>query len=625
MKIIRAFFSSAPKYMLWIVLSTLFWLWIFTLITDTSQDKKVTLFADVPALADPDLSVVLEESMPEGIKMVRARSFSYLMFNDSPIGVADIFIVRQSDIEEFRESFALLDPEWAKGRDGLYPIDGEPCGLLVYDAETDTGYAQDYITYAVPAQAATGSGASSADKARTLGGSADEDPSLAGEAPKAPEDCYLFFGANSLHCGRIDDAAYRIADAFLALGPGPDAGAYAEDPGAQELGGEQAGDGEAHFHVDKVEGLPADFIFGMDASCVPALEESGVVYRDADGNEADVFETLADAGITHIRVRIWNDPRDEYGRGYGGGNCDIENAVLIARRAAAAGLALIVDFHYSDFWADPGKQKAPKAWEDLALAKKAEVLGRYTEESLARLADTGARIDIVQVGNETNGALCGEKTWDGVLTLMTAGCAAVRKACPQARTALHFTNPERSGFYADVAKRLDDAGVDYDIFASSYYPFWHGTLENLSARLSDIHEQYGKDVMVIETSYPYTAEDSDHSDNTVKTRDTSVCAWPFDVQGQADAVRAVIDTVAHTPGGVGVCYWEGTWIGLGGSRAINEKKWEQFGSGWATSFAGSYDPDDAGRYYGGCAVDNQAMFDPSGRPLDSLSVFRLCR
>ena len=121
------------------------------------------------------------------------------------------------------------------------------------------------------------------------------------------------------------------------------------------------------LYVSRVENLGDDFILGMDASCVPALEEGGVKYYDADGVEKDVYEILSQNGINYIRVRVWNDPYDASGRGYGGGNCDIENAIEIGKRATAQGLKLLVNFHYSDFWADPAKQMAPKAWKGNAV------------------------------------------------------------------------------------------------------------------------------------------------------------------------------------------------------------------------------------------------------------------
>ena len=367
--------------------------------------------------------------------------------------------------------------------------------------------------------------------------------------------------------------------------------------------------------------LPEGFILGMDASCVPALEAGGVVYKDFAGNEQDVYKTLAECGITHIRVRIWNDPYDSEGRGYGGGNCDLENAIAIGKRAAEFGMALIVNFHYSDFWADPGKQMVPKAWEGLDLAQKTDALYSYTLESLQKLKDAGVYIAMVQVGNETNGGLCGETDWSAITTLMSAGAKAVREACPEAQVALHFANPEKAGAYTWFADQLRSFGVDYDVFASSYYPYWHGSLENLSSVLTTIHKNYGKAVMVMETSYAYTAKDTDFSGNTVSSP-MGDCLYPFSTEGQADHVRNLAQTVAGVPGGIGICYWEGTWITVGThSREENSQNWERFGTGWATSFAGAYDPNDAGKYYGGCAVDNQAFFDAKGDPLNSLKIF----
>ena len=183
MKRVRRIFSSLPKYLLWAVLSTIFWMWIFTLITDTSAEKKVVLFADVPALADPDLSVKLEEDLPEGIKMVKARSFNYMMFGEAELLAGDIYVVRGSDIPSYYESFRPLPEHYAAGETCAY--EGTVYGLRVYDAASGSGAALSYVTY--------------------TGGEKGED------------DYYLCFGAASLHCGEKDEAAFAIADAFLAL------------------------------------------------------------------------------------------------------------------------------------------------------------------------------------------------------------------------------------------------------------------------------------------------------------------------------------------------------------------------------------------------------------------------
>ncbi len=380
------------------------------------------------------------------------------------------------------------------------------------------------------------------------------------------------------------------------------------------------------LYVKKVDGLSDDFIMGMDASCVPALEASGVKYYDFDGTEKDVYEILSDNGINYIRVRIWNDPYDSDGNGYGGGNCDIDNAIEVGKRATANGMKLLVNFHYSDFWADPSKQMVPKAWAKMDVSQKADAIYDYTKDCLEKLKKAGVDVGMVQIGNETNGYFCGEKVWTNISTLMSAGSRAVREVCPDALVAVHFANPEKTSNYRNYAYYLAAGQVDYDVFASSYYPYWHGTLENLSSILSEIAETYGKKVMVAETSYAFTGNDSDFSSNTIGDGGAYIKDYPFTVQGQANSIRNIIDTVSHIDGGIGVFYWEGTWIGVGTeSWEENSALWEKYGSGWASSYSAQYDPNDAGQYYGGCAVDNQAFFDANGHVLESLKVFSLVR
>ena len=403
------------------------------------------------------------------------------------------------------------------------------------------------------------------------------------------EDWYLFFGAQSPH---IDDgAAAGLAERLLAM-------------------------------HDAAE----DYILGMDVSSLIAEEQSGVRYYNFEGEEQDLLQILADNGLSHVRVRVWNDPYDEAGHGFGGGNCDVDKAREIGRRAAAYGLKMIVDFHYSDFWADPGKQMPPRAWQGMSAAEKAEAAYAFTCDSLRRIMDGGAEIGMVQLGNETNGALCGETDWDAITAILASASRAVRELCPQALVAVHFTNPEKAGSYAFYAGQLQERGLDYDVFASSYYPYWHGSLDNLAAVLTELAELSGKRVMVMETSYAYTERDTDFFSNTIGVGSRGELPWDFSVEGQSEALYELGKTVAAVPGGLGLCYWEGAWISVGqSSRAENSAKWERFGSGWASSFAAIYDPADAGKWYGGCAVENQALFDPTGRPLDSLRVFARLR
>ena len=379
------------------------------------------------------------------------------------------------------------------------------------------------------------------------------------------------------------------------------------------------------LYVQPTADLGDGFLLGADVSSLLAEEASGVVYKGFDGQPQDMLRTLADSGVNCVRVRVWVDPFDGDGHGYGGGNCTAATAAQIGARAARYGLKLLVDFHYSDFWADPAKQQAPKAWAGLSLEEKAERLSAYTAESLAAIRAAGADIAMVQIGNETNKGFCGETSVPRMCALYRAGAQAVRSFDPALPIAVHFTNPE-AGDYTKLAYMLASNQVEYDVFASSYYPYWHGTLENLKEQLSAVGEKYDKRVMVAETQWAYTAADGDESANSIGEALKYDKPYPFTVQGQSREIRDVIDAVASLERGVGVFYWEAGWIPVPGADwAERSAKWEQHGSGWASSFAADYDPDDAGQYYGGSACDNQALFDFEGNPLESLKTFALVK
>ena len=391
--------------------------------------------------------------------------------------------------------------------------------------------------------------------------------------------------------------------------------------------GGNTADKSSTLYVEQIENLSEDFIMGCDISMVLAQEASGVKIYDYNGNESDLFAVLAESGVNYIRVRVWNDPYDASGNGYGGGNCDAATAAEIGRRAAEHGMKLLVDFHYSDFWADPSKQMTPKAWEGMAIEEKSQALYEYTKSALEEIKAAGADIGMVQVGNETNGKMCGEKIWMNIYYLMDAGSRAIREVAPEAMVAVHFTNPESVDNMLNFASKLDYYKLDYDVFASSYYPYWHGTTENLTSVLSEISTTYNKKVMVAETSYAYTLDNGDESGNTIGDEVNYEKPYPITVQGQSRALADVIEAVADIgDAGIGVFYWEPAWIGVPGESWEEQSAlWETHGSGWASSFSAEYDPDDAGIYYGGSAWDNQALFDSNGYPLESLKTFKLVR
>lgn len=382
---------------------------------------------------------------------------------------------------------------------------------------------------------------------------------------------------------------------------------------------------ESGVFVQPIADISDDFIRGMDASAVLAVENSGAKYYGFDGEEQDVFKTLAEAGVNYIRLRVWNDPYDENGNGYGGGNNDVATAIELGKRATQYGMKVCIDFHYSDFWADPAKQYVPKAWKGMNLEQKSDALYDFTVTSLTDILNAGVDVCMVQVGNEINKGMSGETFMSSVAELLKAGSSAVREVSKAAgkdiQVAVHYTDIDKQGEVAKITADLDKYGVDYDIFAMSYYSFWHGSMENMQEMAEYVQDTYGKKVVIAETSYCYTTEDGDGSGNSVSGDGDLVDGYDATVQGQADMLRDIC-AAADEADIMGVFYWEGTWIPVGPADADNSSIWEKYGSGWASSYSGSYDPKDAGKYYGGCSWDNQAMFDFTGHPLDSLKVFR---
>ena len=385
---------------------------------------------------------------------------------------------------------------------------------------------------------------------------------------------------------------------------------------------------KSSIFIERVEGLSQDFIFGADISTLLSLEASGCVFYNFDGEQQDVLLTLSESGFNYIRVRVWNDPFDSDGNGYGGGNCNVDTAAILGARAAEYGMKLLVNFHYSDFWADPSRQQTPKAWRNISFEEKETAIYNYTMESLHKITDSGADIGMVQIGNETTNSFCGESAWPLITRLLVSASKAVRDFSNDKNTdiqiVIHFTNPE-SYDYVKLAMILEVGRVDYDILATSYHPFWHGRPSNVSRQLIAISEQYDKKVMVVETGHAYSWDDFDGHSNVVGEGAMFDRHYPLTIQGQATALSDVVRLVsALGDTGLGVFYWEPAWIPVpGNSWDERSRLWEQHGGGWATSYAAEYDKE-AAKWFGGNAMDNQALFDKDGHPLPSLKVFEYC-
>lgn len=393
--------------------------------------------------------------------------------------------------------------------------------------------------------------------------------------------------------------------------------------------------------VKKVENLSEDFMRGVDISSYISIVESGAAFKNANGetlNDQGFFNLLKDSGVNWVRLRVWNDPytSDGKGNGYGGGNNDLDKAIRMGQWATNAGMKVLIDFHYSDFWADPDRQLVPKAWKNMNISQKEDALYKYTKKSLTALLNAGVDVGMVQVGNETNNGIAGEdhlESWENMCKLFSAGSKAIRDVNSKIQVAVHFTDPQTKGNYDEIAGELDKYEVDYDVFASSYYPNIHGSMENITKVLEGVATAYNKKVMVAETAWANTTKDGDgHSKEFSKGTAED---YAISVQGQVNEVRDVIDAVNKIKdnAGIGVFYWEPTWIPVAYAydaeghliqeiKDSNTEKWEKYGSGWASSYSDEYDHDHGGLYYGGSVKDAEAFFDFEGNPLASLTIFK---
>jgi len=246
------------------------------------------------------------------------------------------------------------------------------------------------------------------------------------------------------------------------------------------------------------------FILGADISSVPQQEDEGIRFSD-HGVEKDVLAILKDHGFNGIRSRIFHDPTVKNGyskKGY----CDLAHTVRMAKRIRAAGMGFLLDFHCADTWADPGHQPKPAAWAALGSADLQKALHDHTRDVVAELKKQGAAPDMVQVGNEiSHGFLWPEPKkyrleWDEFCGLLRAGIAGVREADPSVKIMLHLAcggqNAESRWFLDNVVARK----VDFDVIGQSYYPRWHGTLDDLKGNLTDLAARYGRAIVVVEYS-----------------------------------------------------------------------------------------------------------------------------
>ena len=366
----------------------------------------------------------------------------------------------------------------------------------------------------------------------------------------------------------------------------------------------------AAVQVNPIENLSTDFIKGADVSIMPELERNGTKFYD-NGIEQDGLTILKNHGVNWIRVRIWNNPYVVGQEGVGGGNTDEAKAIEMAKRAKALGMKVLVDFHYSDFWVDPGQQKKPDAWKNDSGDKLVDDVYAYTAKVMQNFNAQGVTPDMVQVGNELNNGMLwpeAQLTEDNpngykfLAKLLNAGLQAVHDNDKdnKVKTMIHLAGVDVNLYHTFFDNLIVKNKVnDFDIIGMSFYPFWHGTMDDLKNTMNDVSAKYNKDVIAVETAFGYTLEDADFEKNNFGTNEEKVGGYKATVQGQATGLRDVMATVASVNDnrGLGIFYWAPDWV-------INEKV------GWKSNG-------------GGNGWDNLTLFDTKGNALESMDTFNL--
>ncbi len=375
--------------------------------------------------------------------------------------------------------------------------------------------------------------------------------------------------------------------------------------------------------------LREDFAYGVDASMVSQVEECGGVYYNENGQEQDVFQILADGGVNFFRVRLWNNPSGTRGRTYGGGNNDLTRDIEMMKRAQAVGMNICLDFHYSDFWADPDKQQLPEDWRNLGKDEIADAIKEFTVDSLNTCKEEGLDIDAVQIGNEINNGMAGDygaidwsdldTSFEYIAELIQAGIDGAKSVYPNTKTIVHLANGTNTEEFKTYFGYLDQYGVNYDIVGASYYPRVSGNLEKLQENLDTISAETGRPVMVVETSWGFTNEWNEYTDNTHSASDEDKGGYLTSIQAQATSLRDIMDVISKVPSqmGIGCFWWEPGWLPVEGA-------------GWATKYGQSYA--DHGtisystQYEDGLATwPNQAWFSYTGKALPTYNLYNIIK
>lgn len=358
-----------------------------------------------------------------------------------------------------------------------------------------------------------------------------------------------------------------------------------------------------------------DFIRGVDVSTLDMLEDLGAHYYQ-NNTESDALTILKSNGSNYVRLKLWVNPYDENGNSYGGGNNDYATTLSLAKRAQNLGMKILIDFHLSDFWADPANQIKPKAWKNLSYSELKTTLYNYMKTTLNNFAADGVVPDMVQVGNEIStgilhddGKIGTDEDFSNLADLLESAIAGVRaSSASNTKIMLHLDQGGKNELYTWFFGGLleESPNLDFDVFGLSYYPMWHGTMEGLQYNLNYLATTYNKEVCVVETAYAWTTEDGDGVGNVFISGDEATGGYPATTAGQFQFMNDLESVLLNVPNdkGIGYFYWEPEWVPVTGGT-------------YATSAGVAYKNDTVTPSN---TWDNMTLFNFSGNALSSINV-----
>ncbi|MBJ2175385.1 glycosyl hydrolase 53 family protein [Aureibaculum sp. A20] len=311
-----------------------------------------------------------------------------------------------------------------------------------------------------------------------------------------------------------------------------------------------------------IQSLDKDYISATDLSSLPEIESKNITFYNTKGSPEDVISILKNNGVNTVRLRIWNHPVNDHS--------SFKEVKLFADRLHNLGLKVWLSVHYSDTWADSGKQIPPSKWQNLSFSVLKDSIYRYTQKIIV-----GIKPDIIQIGNEINSGLLlpyGDinSNKNQFLEILNTGTKAVRDLSKETKIMIHFAGIDNSDWFFDQLKT-----VDYDYIGLSYYPIWHGKdLEKVKTTLSELSEKYQKEILFAETAYPFTFDWNDFTNNIIGNSEQILPQYPATFQGQQDFMGKIKEFIISTKNGKGICYWGGELISYNGNEATDGSPWE---------------------------------------------------